>query len=87
MQGVLYANVADRAVVDVIQGTYVWNVTKVECPDTLNRIYYGMMCLYVNSNISASLENLIAVLDQGPQVAGLEVMQIFPLCAHTTCMT
>ena len=62
-------------------------MTKVECPDTLNRIYHGMMRLYVNSSTTVSLENLIAVLDQGTQVAGLEVMQSFPLCAHTVWKT
>ncbi len=68
-------------------GTYVWNLTKVECPDTLNRIYRGMMRFYVNSSTTASLENSIAVLDHGNQVAGLEVMASFPLCAHTAWKT
>ncbi len=43
LQGGLYSNVADNAVVDSIMGTYVWNLTKVECPDMLNQIYRGMM--------------------------------------------
>ena len=68
-------------------GTYVWNLTKLECPDTLNRIYRGMMHFYVNSSTTASLENSIAVLNQGTQIAGLEVMQSFPLCAHTAWKT
>ncbi len=56
--------------VDAIQGTYIWNVTKVECPDMLNRIYRGMMRFYVNSSTTASLENSIAALDQGTQAVG-----------------
>ena len=60
LQGGLYANVADRAIIDSIMGTYIWNLTKVECPDTLNRIYRGMMHFYVNSSTTASL-------DQGTQ--------------------
>ena len=65
LNGGLYANVADKAAVDAIQGTKVWNVTKVEFPNTLNRIYCSMMRFYVNSSTTASLENSIAVLDQG----------------------
>ena len=68
-------------------GTSIWNLTKVECPYTLNRIYCGMMRFYVTSSTTASLENSIAVLDQGSQVAGLEIMQSFPLCAHTAWKT
>ncbi len=61
LQWGLHANVADCAVIDSILGTYVWNLTNVECPDTLNRIYRGMMRFYVNSSTTASLENSIAV--------------------------
>ncbi len=46
-----------------------------------------MMRFYVNSSTTASLENSIAVLDQDSQVASLEIMQSFPLCAHTAWKT
>ncbi len=48
LSGGLYANVADKAAEDAIQGAYVWNVTKVVCP---------MICFYVNSSTTASLKN------------------------------
>ena len=82
-----YANLADKVAVDTILRTYVWNMTQVECPDTLNHIYRGIMRFYVNSSTTASLDNSIAVLDQGTQVAGLEGMQSFLLCTHTAWKT
>ena len=73
----LYANIADKTTVDAILGTYSWNVSR--------HTESGMMRFYVNSSTTASLENSIAVLDQGTQVSGLDVMKSF-LIVHSHCM-
>ena len=45
------------------------------------------MRFYVNSSDSSSLENGMAVLERADQVAGLELMDSFPLCHHATSRT
>ena len=77
----------DQSVTDSREGTLVWNAEDVSCPDTLTQLYRGDIKVYVNSSLTPSLENGLAVLEKMDQVAGLELVSSFLLCNHAAWRT
>ncbi len=42
------ARAADKSIVDSLEGTIVWEYDSMDCPQTIVRLYQGMMKAYVN---------------------------------------
>ena len=83
----LLARYKDETVRDSRAGTFVWSAADRDCPSTLSQIFCGDMKFYVNSSDSASLEKGMAVHERADQVAGLELIESFPLCHHAAWRT
>ncbi len=44
------ASAADRSISDSLEGTVVWEYDPMECPQTIVKLYKGMMKAYVNQS-------------------------------------
>ncbi len=42
------ARAADKSIADSLEGTVVWEYDPMECPQTIVKLYKGMMKAYVN---------------------------------------
>ncbi len=72
---------------DSVEGTVVWEYDLMVCPQTIVRLYRGMMKVYVNqSNV---YEGSTAVMEHHDkdQAAGLERAESFILCGHQAFKT
>ncbi len=76
------ARATDKSISDSLEGTVVWECDPMECPQTIIRLYKGMMKAYVNQ--SSSYEGSTAVVEpqDKDQAARLEVAESFILCGH-----
>jgi hypothetical protein len=83
----LRAKVADKALIDSIEGTYVWNSPVTACPESLVTLYRGVIKVY--SNTTATLAGGLAVVDDPvkEQVAGLELSEQFLMCGSAAYKT
>jgi hypothetical protein len=46
------ATAGDKSMVDSLEGTVVWEYDSMACPQTIVRLYRGMMKVYVNQYIT-----------------------------------
>ncbi len=76
------AMVGDKSIVDSLEGTVVWEFDSMACPQTIVRLYRGMMKVYVNQ--SGVYEGSTAVVEHHnkDQAARLELAESFILCGH-----
>jgi hypothetical protein len=74
-------------IVDSLEGTVVWEYNSMACPQTIVRLYRGMMKVYVNQ--SSTYEGSTAVVEHQDkdQAAGLELAELFILCGHQAFRT
>jgi hypothetical protein len=77
----------DKSIVDSLEGTVVWEYDSMACPQTIIRLYRGMMKVYVNqSNVYEGSTAVVEHHDKD-QAAGLELAKSFILCRHQAFKT
>jgi hypothetical protein len=81
------AMAGDKSMVDSLEGTVVWEYDSMACPQTIVRLYRGMMKVYVNK--SGVYEGSTAVVEDHDkdQAAGLELAESFILCGRQAFKT
>jgi hypothetical protein len=76
------ARATDKSISDSLEGTVVWEYDPMECPQTIIRLYKGMMKAYVNQSSSYEGSTVVVEHQDKDQAAGLEVAESFILCGH-----
>jgi hypothetical protein len=76
------ARATDKSISDSLEGTVVWEYDPMECPQTIVRLYTGMMKAYVNQSSSYEGSTVVVEHQDKDQAAGLEVAESFILCGH-----
>jgi hypothetical protein len=76
------ARATDKSISDSLEGTVVWEYDPMECPQTIVRLYKGMMKAYVNQSSSYKGSIVVVEHQDKDQAAGLEVAESFILCGH-----
>jgi hypothetical protein len=77
---------ADKSIADSLEGTLVWEYDPMECPQTIVKLYKGMMKAYVNQTTYEGSTVVVEHQDKD-QAAGLEVAESFILCGHQAFQT
>jgi hypothetical protein len=81
------AMAGDKSIVDSLERTVVWEYDSMACPQTIVRLYRGMMKVYVNqSNVYEGSTAVVEHHDKD-QAAGLELAESFILCGHQAFKT
>ncbi len=78
----MQARATDKSISDSLEGTVVWEYDPMECPQTIVRLYKGMMKAYVNQSSSYEGSTFVVEHQDKDQAAGLEVAESFILCGH-----
>jgi hypothetical protein len=80
------AAAGDKSIIDSLEGV-VWEYDSMACPQTIVRLFRGMMKAYVNQ--SNTYEGLMVVVEHQDkdQAAGLELAESFILCGHQAFKT
>jgi len=78
----LIAPVTDRSMMDTQDGTYVWEYSHEDCPDSIVQLYLGSIKVLSNSSTSYAGGLTIVEGRVKDQVAGLELIKSFLLCAE-----
>ncbi len=81
------AAAGDKSIVDSLQGTVVWEYHSMACPQTIVRLYRGMMKAYVNQTNTYEGSTVIVEHQDKDQAAGLELAESFILCGHQAFKT
>jgi hypothetical protein len=81
------ARVADKSISNSLEGTVVWEYDPMECPQTIVKLYKGMMKAYVNQTSTYQGSTVIVEHQDKDQAAGLEVAESFILCGHQAFRT
>jgi hypothetical protein len=83
----IMTDVTDKAVVDATEGTYVWDYSQEDCPDTMVQLYVGELRVFTNT--TSSFEGGIAFVEapDSGQVAGLELVSSFVMCGRAALHT
>jgi hypothetical protein len=83
----MQATAGDKSKVESLEGTVVWEYDSMACPQTIVRLYRGMM--KVNVNQSNTYEGSMAVVEHQDkdQAAGLKLAESFILCGHQAFKT
>jgi hypothetical protein len=83
----LIAPVTDRNMMETQDGTYVWEYSQEDCPDSIVQLYLGS--IKVLSNSSTSYVGGLAIVEgsEKDQVAGLELTESFLLCGRAAMRT
>jgi len=83
----LIAPVTDRSMIDTQDGTYVWEYSQEDCPDSIVQLYLGS--IKVLSNSSTSYVGSLAIVEgsEKDQMAGLELTESFLLCGRAAMRT
>jgi hypothetical protein len=81
------ARAADKSISDSLEGTVVWEYDPMECPQTIVRLYKGMMKAYVNQSSTYEGSTVVVEHQDKDQAAGLEVAESFILCSHQAFCT
>jgi hypothetical protein len=76
------ARATDKSISDSLEGTVVWEYDPMECPQTIVRLYKGMMKAYVNQSSSYEGSTVVVEHQDKDQAAVLEVAESFILCGH-----
>jgi hypothetical protein len=81
------ASAADKSIVDSLEGTVVWEYDSMACPQTIVRLYRGMMKAYVNQTNTYEGSTVVVEHQDKDQAAGLELAESFILCGHQAFRT
>ncbi len=81
------ARAANKSIVDSLEGTVVWEYDPMECPQTILKLYKGMMKAYVNQTSTYEGSMVIVEHQEKDQAAGLEVTESFILSVHKAFRT
>jgi hypothetical protein len=72
----------DKSIVDSLEGTVVLEYDSMACPQTIVRLYRGMMKAYVNQTNTYEGSTVVVEHQDKDQAAGLELAESFILCGH-----
>ncbi len=78
---------AGSGIVDSLEGTVVWEYDSMACPQTIVRLYRGMMKAYVNQTNTYEGSTVVVEHQDKDQAAGLEHAESFILCGHQAFKT
>jgi hypothetical protein len=81
------ATAGDKSIVDSLEGTVVWEYDSMACPQTIVRLYRGMMKANVNQTNTYEGSTVIMEHQDEDQAAGLELAESFILCGHQAFKT
>jgi hypothetical protein len=81
------AAAGDKSIVDSLEGTVVWEYDSIACPQTIVRLYRGMMKAYVNQSNTYEGSTVVVEHQDKDQAAGLELAESFILCGHQAFKT
>jgi hypothetical protein len=81
------AAAGDKSIVDSLEGTVVWEYDSMACPQTIVRLYRGMMKAYVNQTNTYEGSTVVVEHQDKDQAAGLELAESFILCGHQAFKT
>jgi hypothetical protein len=81
------ARAADKSIMDSLEGTVVWEYDFMDCPQTIVRLYRGMMKAYVNQTNTYEGSTVVVEHQDKDQAAGLELAESFILCGHQAFRT
>jgi hypothetical protein len=81
------AAAGDKSIVDSLEGTVVWEYDSMACPQTIVRLYRGMMKTYVNQTNTYEGSTVVVEHQDKDQAAGLELAESFILCGHQAFRT
>jgi hypothetical protein len=76
------ATAGDKSIVDSLEGTVVWEYDSMACPQTIVRLYRGMMKAYVNQSNTYEGSTVVVEHQHKDQAAGLELAESVILCGH-----
>ncbi len=65
----------------------MWEYDRMECPQTIFKLYKGMMKAYVNQTSTYEGSTVVVEHQDKDQAAGLEVAESFILCGHQAFRT
>ncbi len=65
----------------------VWEYDSMACPQTIVRLYRGMMKAYVNQSNTYEGSTVVVEHQDKDQAAGLELAESFILCGHRAFKT
>ncbi len=83
----LIAPVTDRSMMDTQDGTYVWEYSQEDCPDSIVQLYLGSIKVLSNSSIFYVGGLAIVEGSEKDQVAGLELTESFLPCGRAAMHT
>ncbi len=81
------AAAGDKSIVEGLEGTMVWEYDSMACPQTIVRLYRGMMKAYVNQTNTYEGSTVVVEHQDKDQAAGLELAESFILCGHQAFRT
>jgi hypothetical protein len=81
------AAAGDKSIVDSLEGTVVWEYDSMACPQSIVRLYRGMMKAYVNQTNTYEGSTVVVEHQDKDQAAGLELAKSFILCGHQAFRT
>jgi hypothetical protein len=81
------ATAEDKSIVDSLEGTVVLEYDSMACPQTIVRLYRGMMKAYVNQSNTCEGSTVVVEHQDKDQAAGLELAESFILCRHQAFKT
>jgi hypothetical protein len=81
------AMAGDKSIVVSLEGMVVWEYDSTACPQTIVRLYRGMMKAYVNQTNTYEGSTVVVEHQDKDQAAGLELAESFILCGHQAFKT
>jgi hypothetical protein len=81
------ATAGDKSIVDSLEGMVVWEYDSMACPQTIVRLYRGMMKVYVNQSNTYEGSTVVVEHQDKDQAAGLKLAESFTLCGHQAFKT
>jgi hypothetical protein len=77
------ARAADKSIVDSLEGTIVWEYDPIECPQTIVKLYKGMMKAYVNQTNTYYEGSTVVVEHQDKDQAAGQSSRSLSSCVGT----
>jgi hypothetical protein len=68
------AAAGDKSIVDSLEGTVVWEYDSMACPQTIVRLYRGMMKAYVNQTNTYEGSTVVVEHQDKDQASGLQLV-------------
>jgi hypothetical protein len=81
------AATGDKSLVDSLEGTVVWEYDAMACPQTIVKLFRGMMKAYVNQTNTYEGSTVVVEHQDKDQAAGLELAESFILCGNQAYRT